>query len=115
MRNSSTRDTRGSTSREESVTVAVGNGLADGDTVTVVKDLKVKGAGGGTVSSWRWVCRRRRTHRSFASEHGVGDEAVETVELSRLPTPRLHLASTEEAPRARLHAEFSASGTCTAV
>ncbi|QAY73514.1 alkylphosphonate utilization protein [Agromyces protaetiae] len=28
---------------------AVGNVLADGDTVTVVKDLKVKGAGGGTV------------------------------------------------------------------
>ncbi|TQL63998.1 zinc ribbon domain-containing protein YjdM [Rarobacter faecitabidus] len=28
---------------------AVGNILADGDTVTIVKDLKVKGAGGGTV------------------------------------------------------------------
>lgn len=28
---------------------AVGNVLEDGDTVTVVKDLKVKGAGGGTV------------------------------------------------------------------
>jgi protein PhnA len=31
------------------VTDAVGNPLADGDTVTVVKDLKVKGGGGGTV------------------------------------------------------------------
>ncbi len=28
---------------------AVGNLLEDGDNVTVVKDLKVKGAGGGTV------------------------------------------------------------------
>lgn len=28
---------------------AVGNELADGDTVTIVKDLKVKGAGGGTL------------------------------------------------------------------
>ena len=28
---------------------AVGNELADGDTVTVVKDLKVKGGGGGVV------------------------------------------------------------------
>ncbi|HLS74875.1 MAG TPA: zinc ribbon domain-containing protein YjdM [Actinomycetaceae bacterium] len=28
---------------------AVGNVLADGDTVTVVKDLKVKGGGGGAV------------------------------------------------------------------
>lgn len=26
---------------------AVGNPLADGDTVTVIKDLKIKGAGGG--------------------------------------------------------------------
>lgn len=31
------------------ITDAVGNELADGDTVTIVKDLKVKGAGGGTV------------------------------------------------------------------
>jgi len=28
---------------------AVGNVLADGDTVTVAKDLKIKGGGGGTV------------------------------------------------------------------
>ena len=31
------------------ITDAVGNELADGDTVTIAKDLKVKGAGGGTV------------------------------------------------------------------
>ena len=28
---------------------AVGNVLSDGDTVTVIKDLKVKGAGGGVI------------------------------------------------------------------
>lgn len=31
------------------ITDAVGNELLDGDTVTIAKDLKVKGAGGGTV------------------------------------------------------------------
>lgn len=31
------------------ITDAVGNELADGDTVTMVKDLKIKGGGGGTV------------------------------------------------------------------
>lgn len=31
------------------VTDAVGNELSDGDTVTITKDLKVKGGGGGTV------------------------------------------------------------------
>lgn len=31
------------------ITDSVGNPLADGDTVTIAKDLKVKGAGGGTV------------------------------------------------------------------
>jgi protein PhnA len=34
---------------EPSITDAVGNVLADGDTVSIVKDLKVKGGGGGTV------------------------------------------------------------------
>ena len=34
---------------EAVVTDAVGNPLADGDTVSIVKDLKVKGAGGGTL------------------------------------------------------------------
>lgn len=35
--------------QEQVVQDAVGNELADGDTVTVVKGLKVKGGGGGTV------------------------------------------------------------------
>lgn len=34
---------------ELAVRDSVGNVLADGDTVTIVKDLKVKGAGGGTI------------------------------------------------------------------
>ena len=34
---------------EQVVKDAVGNVLADGDTVTIVKDVKVKGAGGGVV------------------------------------------------------------------
>lgn len=34
---------------ERVITDAVSNELADGDTVTIAKDLKVKGAGGGTV------------------------------------------------------------------
>ena len=38
-----------SSGAERVITDAVGNALADGDTVSVVKDLKVKGAGGGTV------------------------------------------------------------------
>ena len=37
------------TGAETVITDAVGNPPADGDSVTVVKDLKVKGAGGGTV------------------------------------------------------------------
>lgn len=41
------------------ITDAVGNELADGDTVTVVKDLKVKGAGGGTVKAGVKVKRIR--------------------------------------------------------
>ena len=39
----------GETDAERVVRDSVGNVLADGDTVTVVKDLKVKGAGGGVV------------------------------------------------------------------
>lgn len=34
---------------DEAVRDAVGNELADGDTVTIVKDLKVSGAGGGSI------------------------------------------------------------------
>lgn len=34
---------------ETSVKDSVGNVLTDGDSVTIVKDLKIKGAGGGTI------------------------------------------------------------------
>ena len=39
----------GSDSASRVIVDAVGNALADGDTVTIVKDLKVKGAGGGAL------------------------------------------------------------------
>jgi protein PhnA len=42
-------DAEGAPDEERVVTDAVGNVLADGDSVTIVKDLKVKGAGGGVV------------------------------------------------------------------
>jgi len=42
-------DADGAESAERVFTDAVGNALADGDTVSVVKDLKIKGGGGGTV------------------------------------------------------------------
>lgn len=35
----------------DAITDAVGNVLADGDTVTVVKTVKVKGGGGGVIKS----------------------------------------------------------------
>lgn len=38
-----------SASSESAITDAIGNPLVDGDTVTIAKDLKVKGAGGGTL------------------------------------------------------------------
>lgn len=50
---------------------AVGNELADGDTVTVVKDLKVKGAGGGTVK----VGTKVRGIRLISD--GVGDHDID--------------------------------------
>ena len=49
---------------------AVGNVLADGDTVTVVKDVKVKGAGGGTIK----VGTRAKGIRIV---DGVGDHDLE--------------------------------------
>ncbi|MBK0422644.1 alkylphosphonate utilization protein [Leucobacter sp. CSA2] len=42
-------DADSATADAATITDAVGNVLADGDTVTVVKDLKIKGGGGGTV------------------------------------------------------------------
>lgn len=56
-----------------SVKDAVGNVLADGDTVTIVKDLKVKGAGGGVVK----VGTRVRGIRLI--EDGVGDHDIDAT------------------------------------
>lgn len=50
---------------------AVGNVLSDGDTVTIVKDLKVKGAGGGTVK----VGTKVRGIRLITD--GVGDHDID--------------------------------------
>ena len=50
---------------------SVGNLLADGDTVTVVKDLKVKGAGGGVVK----VGTKVRGIRLITD--GVGDHDID--------------------------------------
>lgn len=52
---------------------AVGNPLADGDTVTVVKDLKVKGAGGGVVKVGTKVQGIRLI------EDGVGDHDIDAT------------------------------------
>lgn len=52
---------------------AVGNVLADGDTVTVVKDLKVKGAGGGVVK----VGTKVRGIRLITD--GVGDHDIDAT------------------------------------
>lgn len=52
---------------------AVGNVLADGDTVTIVKDLKVKGAGGGVVK----VGTKVRGIRLI--EDGVGDHDIDAT------------------------------------
>lgn len=49
---------------------SVGNVLADGDDVTIVKDLKVKGAGGGSIK----VGTKVRGIRLVA---GVGDHDLE--------------------------------------
>ncbi len=52
---------------------AVGNPLADGDTVTIVKDLKVKGAGGGVVK----VGTKVRGIRLI--DDGVGDHDIDAT------------------------------------
>ncbi|MCW5252525.1 zinc ribbon domain-containing protein YjdM [Streptomyces sp. SHP 1-2] len=52
---------------------AVGNELVDGDTVTVVKDLKVKGAGGGVVK----VGTKVRGIRLILD--GVGDHDIDAT------------------------------------
>ena len=55
------------------ITDAVGNVLQDGDNVTVVKDLKVKGAGGGVVK----VGTKVRGIRLIAD--GVGDHDIDAT------------------------------------
>ena len=50
---------------------SVGNVLEDGDTVTIVKDLKVKGAGGGVVK----VGTKVRGIRLITD--GVGDHDID--------------------------------------
>jgi len=52
---------------------AVGNLLADGDTVTVVKTVKVKGGGGGVIKSGTKV----RGIRLIAD--GVGDHDIDAT------------------------------------
>lgn len=52
---------------------AVGNALADGDTVTIVKDLKVAGAGGGVVK----VGTKVRGIRLI--DDGVGDHDIDAT------------------------------------
>jgi protein PhnA len=52
---------------------SVGNVLADGDTVTIAKDLKVKGAGGGVVKVGTKVRGIRLT------EDGVGDHDIDAT------------------------------------
>jgi protein PhnA len=52
---------------------AVGNVLEDGDTVTIAKDLKVKGAGGGVVK----VGTKVRGIRLI--EDGVGDHDIDAT------------------------------------
>ena len=53
------------------VTDAVGNVLEDGDAVTIIKDLKVKGAGGGVVK----VGTKVRGIRLISD--GVGDHDID--------------------------------------
>lgn len=52
---------------------SVGNVLADGDTVTIAKDLKVKGAGGGVVK----VGTKVRGIRLI--DDGVGDHDIDAT------------------------------------
>ncbi|MGN0064404.1 MAG: zinc ribbon domain-containing protein YjdM [Nocardioides sp.] len=55
---------------EAEIRDAVGNVLADGDTVTIVKDLKVKGAGGGSIKVGTRV-------KNIRLVQGVGDHDID--------------------------------------
>ena len=52
---------------------SVGNPLEDGDTVTIAKDLKVKGAGSGTIKAGTKVKGIRLI------EDGVGDHDIDAT------------------------------------
>jgi protein PhnA len=67
------KDSAETTPEAASIKDAVGNVLADGDTVTIVKDLKVKGAGGGVVK----VGTKVRGIRLI--EDGVGDHDIDAT------------------------------------
>ena len=66
---------------ERLVKDAVGNVLADGDDVTTVKDLKVKGAGGGVVK----VGTKVRGIRLISD--GVGDHDIRALLLAGFTIP----------------------------
>ncbi|WP_338423118.1 PhnA domain-containing protein [Arthrobacter sulfonylureivorans] len=66
-------DSAEATPETASINDAVGNVLADGDTATIVKDLKVKGAGGGVVK----VGTKVRGIRLI--EDGVGDHDIDAT------------------------------------
>jgi protein PhnA len=67
----SSSDTEVEESAGRAVRDAVGNILADGDTVTVIKDLKVKGAGGGSIKVGTKVAGIRLI------SDGVGDHDID--------------------------------------
>lgn len=66
-----TSDAAESADAERVVKDAVGNVLTDGDTVTIIKDLRVKGAGGGVVK----VGTKVRGIRLITD--GVGDHDID--------------------------------------
>jgi protein PhnA len=66
-------DAESSSSSAPAIRDSVGNELADGDTVTIAKDLKVKGAGGGVVK----VGTKVRGIRLI--EDGVGDHDIDAT------------------------------------
>ncbi|MCG2621785.1 alkylphosphonate utilization protein [Arthrobacter sp. I2-34] len=67
------KDTAETTPETALIKDAVGNVLADGDIVTIVKDLKVKGAGGGVVK----VGTKVRGIRLIGD--GVGDHDIDAT------------------------------------
>ncbi|MFD1211719.1 zinc ribbon domain-containing protein YjdM [Arthrobacter sp. GCM10027362] len=78
------KDSTETTSEAALIKDAAGNVLADGDTVAIVKDLKVKGAGGGVVK----VGMKVRGIRLI--KDGMGDHDIDA------PVPgfgRMHLKS----------------------